>query len=183
MTDARLPLAAVALVIAFALSGCSGDDGTSASDTVPVAPIETTTTTEPPLEAGEQIFVYSPEVNDCFDRRLLEGPSDVGPQGQSEIVLRLDCDLPHRYEVFEVLDYPEPGPDHPGEDPMQAFARRECVVSFGPFVGERYEVSELEIGYYLPSPTEWDQGMRRIGCYLYDVAGESLVGSMRGSTR
>jgi hypothetical protein len=183
MADTRLPLGALALVAALVLSGCSGDDGSSVSATVPPTPIETTTTTEPPLEAGEQIFVYSPEVNDCFDRRHLEGSSDAGPRGQSEIVLRLDCGLPHRYEVFEVLDFAEPGPDYPGEDPMQAFARRECVVSFEPFVGERYEVSELEIGYYLPSPTEWDEGMRRIGCYLYDVSGEGLVGSMRGSTR
>lgn len=85
----------VAALVAGA-TGCSGDDQGAAPGSTGTDPPDTSPpTTEAPLEAGEQLYVYVPEVGDCFDRRLLGEE-----QGGEEIVLRLDCDLPHQYEVF-----------------------------------------------------------------------------------
>jgi hypothetical protein len=40
-----------------------------------------------------------------------------------------------------------------------------------------------EVGYYLPSSSEWESGARKLGCYVYDVNGAKLVGSVRSSGR
>ena len=128
------------------------------------------------------MFVYTPAVGQCFDRRELEERPASGPQ-QTDIVLLLDCALPHQNEVFAVLDLPGAGRDFPGETTLQDFARRSCTADFLAYVGRAYETSELEVGYYLPSSTEWETGARRLGCYLYAVDGDKLVGSMQGSAR
>lgn len=95
----RAPTGAVAILVAAlaaGASGCSGDDpGATPGSTGTRPPDTSPPTTEAPLEAGEQLYVYVPEVGDCFDRRVLGEE-----QGGEEIVLRLDCDLPHQYEVF-----------------------------------------------------------------------------------
>lgn len=183
----RTALAHTCAVVVLALAAlasvaCSGDTGSGASTTVATVAPETTTTTEPPLEAGRQVFVYTPSVGQCFDRRRLEERPASGPQ-QTDVVLLLDCALPHQNEVFAVLDVPGAGPAFPGEPAMQEFARRNCASSFAAYVGRSYETSELEIGYYLPSSNEWDSGARRLGCYVYDIDGDKLVGSVAGSGR
>jgi hypothetical protein len=180
MRRSRLVLTAIAALCVIA-SACSDDGDPTAATTTTAAP-ETTTTTAPPLEAGRQVFVYTPAVGQCFDRRQLEERPTSGPQ-QTDIVLVLDCSLPHENEVFDVLELPDAGSDYPGEPAMQAFARARCTANFAAFVGRSYETSALEVGYYLPSSNEWDSGARRLGCYVYDVNGEKLVGSIRGSGR
>lgn len=182
-TRSRSAWVLAALTLVATLTACTGDDGATSATTLPPPPPETTTTTEPPLEAGEEIFVYSPNVGDCFDRRRLERPREETATGQTDIVLLLDCALPHKNEVFAVVDVPDPDGPFPGEDPMLTHARRECVRSFEAYVGRAYEVSTLEIGYYLPSQLEWDEGVRTIGCYVFDLAGGKLVGSVAGSGR
>ncbi len=128
------------------------------------------------------MFVYTPVVGQCFDRRRLEERPAAGPQ-QTDIVLLLDCALPHQNEVFDVLDMPGAGRDFPGETALQDFARRSCTGGFAGYVGQEYEVSALEVGYYLPSSSEWGSGAHKLGCYVYDVNGDKLVGSVRGSGR
>jgi hypothetical protein len=167
------------VVLVAACSG-SGDDTASTTVTTPVP--ETTTTTEPPLEAGRQVFVYTPAVGQCFDRRELEERPATGPQ-QTDIVLLLDCALPHQNEVYDVLEMPLSPRDYLGETAMQAFARSTCTNGFAAYVGTPYEVSALEVGYYLPSSNEWESGARRLGCYVYDVNGAKLIGSMQNSAR
>lgn len=175
-------LVALAVGAAVLFAGCSSAGEGSASITATTPPPETTTTTEPPLEAGRQVFVYTPAIGDCFDRRQLEERPATGPQ-QTDIVLVLDCSLPHENEVFDVLEVPDAPRDYPGEPELQDFARSRCATGFGDYVGQAYEVSELEVGYYLPSSNEWSSGARRLGCYVYDVDGARLVGSMQGSGR
>jgi hypothetical protein len=170
------------LLVGLLSASCSGSVGGGADETSTTVAPETTTTTEAPLEAGRQVFVYTPAVGQCFDRRELEERPATGPQ-QTDIVLLLDCGLPHQNEVFDVLEMRDAGPGYPGETAMNAYARRTCPQRFEEYVGTSYEVSVLEIGYYLPSSSEWDSGARRLGCYLYDVNGDRLTGSMRGSMR
>lgn len=175
------PLAIATVCLTLAAAGCSGGgDGASTTTTGP-PPTEPTTTTEPPIEAGEQVFVYQPSIGDCFDRRTLEPAPEPG--GQTDIVLLLDCALPHQYETFSVVDPPDVGPDFPGEKPLEEVAKASCVTVFEAFVGLPYVVSELEVGWYIPTAAAWGAGARSIGCYLYDLDGDKLVGSMRGSGR
>jgi hypothetical protein len=176
-----LPLVLAAALLALTLAGCNGDDGGAATTTTGPPPTESTTTTEPPVEAGEQVFVYLPSVGDCFDRRQLESAPDQ--RGQTDIVLLLECDLPHRYETFSVLEPPDAGNDFPGEKALEDLARASCVTAFEAFVGRPYVVSELEVGWYLPTASAWGQGARAIGCHVYDLDGDKLVGTMRGSGR
>lgn len=185
--DRRVPRLApacalvLALLAAAGVAGCSGSDSTPAATTTTTAPAETTTsTTEAPLEAGKQLFVYTPAVGDCFDRRTL---TEKSASGQSEIVLKLDCTLPHENEVFDVVDYPDPPKDYPGEETLRSFARRACVRNFAAYVGAPYETSTLEIGYVIPTDPDWGSRRTRIGCTLVDASGKRLVGSMRGSGR
>lgn len=92
-------MAVTAAALGAAL-GCSGDDGASSpTTTATTVPAPTTTTTEAPLEAGERIYVYDPEVGDCFDRRTLDQE-----EGGERIVLLLDCALPHQLEVIGVVE-------------------------------------------------------------------------------
>jgi hypothetical protein len=177
-------IAGLALVLAITLSaaGCTSGNDTSSSTTVTTAAPETTTTAEPPLQAGREVFVFTPGVGQCFDRRRLDERPATGPQ-QTDIVLVLDCSLPHQNEIFDVLAMPGSPRDYPGESAMHDFARNNCTTNFMSYVGRPYEVSALEVGYYLPSSSEWDQGARTLGCYVSDVNGDKLVGSARGSSR
>ncbi|WP_334142104.1 septum formation family protein [Rhabdothermincola sp.] len=160
---------------------CSGgrSDEVTTTTTAEVAP--TTTTTEAPLEAGQQIFVYVPQVGDCFDRRKIERSASTS--GRTDIVLKLDCSLPHRNEVYAVLDYPASDDTFPGEKTLETFAKQECPRRFEAYVGKQYELSDLEIGYQLPDSANWRRGTQKIGCYVYDLSGNRLVGSVQGSAR
>jgi hypothetical protein len=170
------------LAALLSAAGCAGGAGGGSSTTQTTAPAETTTTTEPPLSAGKEVFVYTPAIGQCFDRRQLDEKPATGPQ-QTDIVLLLDCSLPHQNEVFDVLEMPGAGRDYPGEPALTDYARKTCAGAFAGYVGREYELSELEIGYYLPSSSEWGSGAHSLGCYVYDVNGDKLVGSMRGSGR
>ncbi len=170
----------LALATGFLSTGCTSGNDSSSSTTVTTAVPETTTTTEPPLEAGRQVFVFTPAVGQCFDRRSLDERPATGPQ-QTDIVLVLDCSLPHQNEVFDILKMPDNPRDYPGETAMKDFARSHCTTNFLSYVGRPYEVSALEVGYYLPSSNEWDQGARTLGCYVYNVSGDKLVGSVQGT--
>jgi hypothetical protein len=176
-------LAVAAALVTTTVAGCSDDEPTDDEPTTTTAPPETTTTTEAPLEAGTQLYVYTPNVGDCFDRRQLDPPVEQVGRVPSRIVLLLDCTLPHENEIFEVLSYPFAGDEHPGDDALETHARQACPRSFQPYVGRPYEISALEIGYYLPTAAEWEEGARTIGCYLFDVGGDLTSGSMRGSGR
>jgi hypothetical protein len=178
----------VALML-LAVTACGGDGSppTATDTTASTAPPETTTTTEAPIEAGQVLYVYRPGVGDCFDRRRLEPD-----QGGERIVLLLDCSLPHMSEVFSVVTVTEddlnraadiPGSVYPGEDALIDVAKRRCTQPFGDFVGRPYELSELELGWVVPTPEQWDNGYRLIGCTVYDANGERLVGSQAGTDR
>ena len=57
---------------------------------------------------------------------------------------------------------------------------------FADFVGEIYELSELELGYLTPSRTDFeheDARFRGIHCYLFRDDGEEMVGSARDRRR
>jgi len=179
---ARPRLAAALVAGAVTLAACSGGAGTATTTTTGPPPTETTTTTEPPLEAGEQVYVFEPSIGTCFDRRRIEAAPERA-RGTTEIVLILDCSLPHEYEVFAVLAPPGDPDEYPGNEALARFARATCVDSFAAFVGMPYERSELEIAYDLPTASAWEQGVRVIGCSVTELDGDKLVGTARGAAR
>jgi hypothetical protein len=185
-----MTMAVVVALVLTTLVGCSSnDDDQAAGDTTTVVtePATTTTsTTEAPAEAGQAMYVYTPTVGDCFDRRQLE-PEQAGPR----VILLLDCELPHSFEVFGVVEFddsalrPPSGasPGFPGQDALGADARLHCPPLFAQWVGLPYEVSELELSWVVPNEQSWANGSRTIGCTIYDPFTERLTGSTRDSRR
>ena len=203
VTTGRRRLAAVvaACVSVIAVAGCGGgaaEEVAETTTTTTTAP--TTTTTEVPPDAAQVLFVYTPGVGDCFDRRRLEdGPA----------ILLVDCTQPHTFQVFGVFDFDEStlppnlvateglatsgegttgavgaGPQPwPGEDPLIAAARRQCPALFAGWVGLPYERSVLELSWVLPDEVAWDNGNRTIGCTLWDPTTERMATDSRGAAR
>jgi len=145
------------------------------------------------------LYVYSPTIGECFDRRRLE-PDDGGER----VVLLLDCELPHTYEVFGTFeftdttsgssggsspvaegttDYVPPDVAYPGQDPLIDAARRTCPPLFTDWVGTPYEVSVFEFSWVLPDEDAWARGIRTIGCALYDPTAERITGTTRNAQR
>lgn len=177
---ARL-LAALCLVVATA--ACSGDDGASTATTTTIEiPVETTTTTEVPIEDGDVIYTYDPEVGDCFDLRRLD-PASATARSRLDIVLLIDCGLPHRYEVFDVIAYDNIYGIYPGDHGLQTYANQNCARNFDAYVGQAYELSEIEMSYWAPSDEDWSSGPQRFACTLYDPVAGLTVGSLAGSAR
>ena len=54
-------VAVLAVGLLVALAGACSDSGRADAPPTSTAPAEATTTTDVPLEAGEQVFVYTPE--------------------------------------------------------------------------------------------------------------------------
>ncbi len=174
-------LATLVALVALVATGCSGDDGgTAATTTTSEIPVETTTTTEVPIEGGEQIFVYEPEVGDCFDLRRLESEGSTGPV---DIVLLIDCTLPHRYEVFDVQSFENVYGVYPGEQALEDFANQNCTRNFDGYVGQRYELSEIEVHFWTTVEREWGSGPQPFACTLYVPGSDRSAGSLAGSSR
>lgn len=168
-------LALVAVALAVLASCSSKEEATTPNTTGTTAPPETTTTTEVPLAAGRQIFVWTPEPGECFDKRKPD------PKKPDEVVLKLDCNLPHSNEIFGTIDLPVK--DHPGDPFMKELGMKECPKQFKVYVGAPYETSRWEMGYYFPPASSWGQSNKHvIGCYLYDP-GKKLEGSKKASAQ
>lgn len=180
----------VAVVLLFAAGCSSNDDGggepVDDSTTVVTEPTTTTTTTEAPAEDGQAVYVYTPAVGNCFDRRQLE-PEQGGPR----VILLLDCELPHSFEVIGVVEFddsalrpPSGAPaEFPGQDALTAAARLQCPPLFAQWVGMPYEVSELELSWVVPDEQSWADGNRIIGCTVFDPFTERLTGTTKDSRR
>jgi hypothetical protein len=183
---ATVPLVALALVLATLLTACSGRDASTTTGTTgTTVPPPATTLPEVPLDQGKQIYSYTPEVGDCFDRRKVPGAN--GATKQQDIVLKLDCGLPHVNEVFAIVELPKPQPNpdpkastFPSAEELRKFGKTECPKKYKDYVGREYELSKLEIGYILPVQETWPSN-RKLACYIYDAANRRLQGSVKGS--
>ena len=170
-------LSLVAGLILAGAGGCSQSDAPSAGDgttTVPVATTEPVPTTEVPLEEGTQLFVYNPEVGHCFDRR-----STVDGSARN-LILLLDCDKPHMYEVFALVDIPDE--EYPGEANLDLLAKRECPRQWTEYVGNPYETSRLELSHHAPSRADWNLTLQHsLACLIRSPGQAKLEDSKRDS--
>jgi hypothetical protein len=187
----RLGAALVAAVtLAVAASCTSGGQTVATTTTGPSTTTvpETTTTTEPPMDSGRQLFVYNPEAGQCFDVREVASGASVGLSSNAtlrnddQVILLLDCTIPHQYEVAGIVEVPIPGV-HPGDEELVKQAQRLCPPPFAAHVGQPYERSALEMAWLLPTPEEWGRGKRTIACLVDDPATGRLTGTVQGSRR
>lgn len=136
-------------------------------------------------EMGSNNFdeVLELQVGDCYDE---ESGFDGDPsQTFTAFVEPRACGDAHDAEVYALVFHPS-GPEtpYPGEGAVVNFAQRECAARFEDFVGSSYDNSSLDIFYLFPQKAVWTKlDDRRVVCSVYDVRGDKLVGSMRGSRR
>jgi len=187
-TTRRRLLAAVSMAIL--LAACTDDPSDPQSPTS--GPAEATTSiveVRPTLAdegipnwVGDVVNLHDLEDGACFNRY-----SWVQDDRHVELDTRVPCGGPHQHEVYLRTEHPaRAGAPWPGDREMEAFARAQCYGAFADFVGEIYELSELELGYLTPSRTDFeheDARFRGIHCYLLRNDGEEMVGSARDSRR
>jgi hypothetical protein len=177
---------ALVLLVSLLAAACSGKDtGSTTGTTGTTVPAPATTLPEVPLEQGKQIYSYAPEIGDCYDRRKVPGAN--GATKQQDIVLKLECGLPHQNEVFAIVELPKPDPKpdpkestFPSPEELRKFGKTECPKKYEAYVGRAYELSKLEIGYILPVQETWPSN-RKLACYVYDAANRRLQGSVKGT--
>ena len=176
--------------MAILLAACTDDPSDPQSPTS--GPTEATTSiveVRPTLAdegipnwVGDVVNLHDLEDGVCFNRY-----SWVQDDRHVELDTRVPCGGPHQHEVYLRTEHPaRAGAPWPGDREMGAFARAQCYGAFADFVGEIYELSELELGYLTPSRTDFeheDARFRGIHCYLLRDDGEEMVGSARDSRR
>lgn len=187
-TTRRRLLAAVAMAIL--LAACTDDPSDPQSPTSDPAEATTSIVEVRPTLAdegipnwvGDVVNLHDLEDGACFNRY-----SWVQDDRHVELDTRVPCGGPHQHEVYLRTEHPaRAGAPWPGDREMEAFARAQCYGAFAAFVGEIYELSELELGYLTPSRTDFeheDARFRGIHCYLLRDDGEEMVGSARDSRR
>ena len=176
--------------MAILLAACTDDPSDPQSPTS--GPTEVTTSiveVRPTLAdegipnwVGDVVNLHDLEDGACFNRY-----SWVQDDRHVELDTRVPCGGPHQHEVYLRTEHPaRAGAPWPGDREMEAFARAQCYGAFADFVGEIYELSELELGYLTPSRTDFEHEgarFRGIHCYLLRDDGEEMVGSARDSRR
>ena len=194
----RLSLAAFVIVIAVALASCSSSSkssttATTAASTTTTAPGPTTTTTlEPEAGVGRISFVYGPVVGDCIDlRSVATGKAvttratpavDATMKSDKDVMLRLNCDLPHQYEVTGTPEAGLAPTPAPTTEQFTVAAKKLCPAAFKTYVGIPYPSSSLEVGWILPTDEQRARGVQVIGCTAFDPKGK-LTGSVKDSKR
>ncbi|NQV05865.1 septum formation family protein [bacterium] len=116
--------------------------------------------------------VLTLDEGDCFN--------DPDSFTQVESVDTVDCAEPHDNEVYEVIT--SSAPSWPGDETMKAESFEVCLAAFEPFIGVSYDVSRWDIAALWPSQQSWDDADdREIICAVYDISGEQVTGTARGS--
>lgn len=123
------------------------------------------------------IDAFSVQLGDCFNEvssLASDEPGDVSS------LPGVPCSDPHDYEVFAVFDVSQT--EFPGAEAMSNIALDACVERFDAFVGRDYESSELDVTSLYPSPESWSaQNDREVVCAVYDMNGNQLTGTAKGS--
>ena len=122
------------------------------------------------------VGAFQLRTGDCFN----DGSSSFAGEEEISSLPGVPCSQPHDNEVYAVFDvnigsYPE-------GDGMFELALDQCLDRFESFVGRDYETSDLDILTLYPTTQSWNlQNDREVVCAVYDINGNTLVGSARGS--
>lgn len=129
---------------------------------------------------GAQLNPYDLRVGQCFsewswfdddfDRRI-------------NITAAIDCNEPHKKEVFHEAEFPAPnGAPFPGETKMTEWSTDLCYSAFADFVGVDYELSVYGIDFIQPTQETFEHPVgrhRRVTCVLFHIDDLELEGSAR----
>ncbi len=128
------------------------------------------------VEEGN-LGAFTIRLGDCFDST----PSLEGDEaGEVSSLPGVPCTGPHDNEVYAVFDVEHA--EFPGDEEMADEAFNACHARFEAFVGLEFETSRLAIATLYPSNASWSlQGDREVVCAVYDMNGDKLTGSARGS--
>lgn len=138
---------------------------------------ETTTTTE---EGPEEVGVFELAVGDCFD--LAQVDSDDGLQITT--VTLVDCDEPHRAQVFAIEQLEAAaGEPFPGTEARDETAQELCTTGFEDYVGVSVAESELVMMWLAPTEESWEEDDREVLCAVAASDDEQLTESVEGSGR
>lgn len=128
---------------------------------------------------------------DCVDLRATgpEGAAttralpeeDATIRDTKQLILRLDCSVPHQYEVISVVEH-RPAGGATDDASLVAVAKQLCPAAFTAYIGTPYPSSDLDVGWILPGPEQRNRPMLQIGCLAFDPAGK-LTSTVRGSGR
>lgn len=146
-----------------------------------LADTTSTTTTLPP--EGLISDAADVEVGQCFNNYRFENERT----GASENLFTLiDCRRPHEGEVYHQIIHPAaPDAEYPGDRAMENWEQEECYKNFADWVGQEYELSELEFSSLRPDAQLWNDtsnpSSRRLSCFLRSTDGSPLSGAHRNS--
>jgi hypothetical protein len=121
---------------------------------------------------GSTKDVFTIAVGDCLN--------DNGVDDEVSEVPVVDCADPHDSEAYASVLLPDG--DFPGDDSVETQAVAQCTDEFATFIGLDYAQSSLQLAYFYPTQTSWEQGDREILCLVVDPAGQT-TGSLAGASR
>lgn len=191
----RTPLQSLLLfsfALIFAACSSSSSDATSTavespdvlSEPADSEQVETQVLSEAavPEVPGAPLNRFDLQVGDCFN----EGSwFDEELDRRIDLTASIDCDQPHQNEVYFDAAFPAPASaQFPGDDALAEWSTQLCYDAFEPFIGLEYELSAYEIGFVQPTRETFEHPVglhRRVFCYVFDVAGSDVVGTVEGS--
>ena len=109
-------------------------------------------------------------VGECFD----DGDEE-------DEAIRRPCAEAHDAEIISNITLPE-GP-YPGDKGVDQAADRACSPDFGTYVGKPVEDSELDLAWWTPTKSLWNNQDRLVVCAAYGPDGDQLTGSVKGTKR
>ena len=122
------------------------------------------------VDAGT-LDAFQMRLGDCFD-----DPDAYSDEFSS--LPGVPCSEPHDNETYAVFDL---SMDTYPEYDIAEISESSCIDYFASYVGRDYETSALDVVTMYPTKESWAQNDREVVCALYDMSGEKLVGSAKGS--
>jgi hypothetical protein len=125
-----------------------------------------------PVSSYSQPTTYVDDlaVGECFD----DGDED----GEA---VRQPCSEEHDGEIIADVTLPE-GP-YPGDRGVDKAGDASCSKEFGKYVGKSADKSELDLAWWTPTRSLWNDNDRMVVCAAYGPDGETLNGSVKGTKR
>lgn len=114
---------------------------------------------------------FQVRLGDCFN-----DPDDYTEELYS--LPGVPCSEPHDNEAYAVFDLTM---ESYSEYEIADTSESACIDRFAAYVGRDYESSVLDVATMYPTQESWSQDDREVVCALYDMSGEKLVGSVKGS--
>ncbi len=157
----RLRVGLLAGVLIIGGCGAPTEEPTPTADPSPTeeASASAAATAAPSADpsGGSETSVFELEPGDCFS---------VGRDDLTAVVV-VDCEAPHEYETFALLDHPAGADEpYPGDAQMLEHADSACQPPFESFVGHDYQTSIWFITSLTPTDQTWADGDREIVCTL-----------------